>query len=185
MRHCLRTILTAVALTAAVGCASPTKTISAKQIAILESTQRGHENLALALSFPLAPEPTAAIQAADAEFTAIESAAKVTIAQVPHVEDSATWFDKLLSVVKIIAVVILIIAVLVAAIYFGVGKFIRRLFGAAGMFIPTGDRHRARMAVKVQEEAVTFDEYIAAERGRNRHFNTAYQWERKQNGKRP
>ena len=35
------------------------------------------------------------------------------------------------------------------------------------------------MAAKVEDKEITFEEYVAAERGRNRHFNTAYQYERR------
>ena len=58
------------------------------------------------------PSALTAIDTADTEFTVIEKAATITLAQVPHIEDSATWFDKLLSSIKIIAIIILILAVI-------------------------------------------------------------------------
>ena len=159
------------------GCDSATKTTSFNALAINKAAFTGDQHLDNALLLTggatYEEELVTEIKAAKVEFKKINIGSANIIKVIPELTDKKGWFEKLIETAKLWGMVALVLVAVGAAIYFGIGQVIRKFFHTVGLLLPTRQKNKAKLAVRLKEGRVSVDEYLTAERS-DEVFNQAY-----------
>ena len=107
---------------------------------------------------------------AEAEQENIIALAEDIKSQLPNVRDAVPWWAALMSK-SVTAAAILGVAFL--CWHLGVGHLLKRLFWAVGLFIPKNAIRSAEMDIKVETNALSSSEAVAARRGADPAYEAA------------
>jgi hypothetical protein len=178
-------LLLLVLLFAILGCESATKRISAGATQVLIEVPRARADLdeidGTLLGSEYEPMVAPATGRLRGRVDRIEKAAGGIRDQIPDIQDRPTTLSRLLDAMTWWGKALLVIAIVVALWYLGVGFIVRRICLKIGWLIPSGKIHEARMDIKVLahekdagEEGNPAREAIAAKRARDPEYAAAW-----------